>query len=81
VPYDPDVYERVYEFVLRHRHAQSLPVRTLLPATAISVYDFAAPTRDLVPTPDEADASVRLAETRFPDPQMVEAALDRWYIV
>jgi hypothetical protein len=81
MPYDPDAYQQVYEFVLRRRHVQSLPVRTLLPAAAISVYDFAAPTRDLVPTPDEAAASVRLAEARFPDPRGVQAVLDRWYVV
>jgi hypothetical protein len=81
VPYDPDAYERVYLYLLRHRHAQSISMRTLLPATTISVYDFAVPAGDLVPTPDEAAASVRLVETRFPDPLAVESAIDHWYIV
>jgi hypothetical protein len=81
IPYDPDVYGRVYEFVLRHRRARRLPMRILLPATTISVYDFAVPTRDLVPTPEEAAASVRLVETRLPDPDAAQAAVDRWYAV
>ena len=81
VPYDPDVYGRVYEFVLRHRQARRLPMRTLLPAATISVYDFAVPTRDLVPTPEEAAASIRLVETRLPDPGAAQAAVDRWYTV
>lgn len=81
VPYDPEAYERVYEFVLRHRHAQSIPVRRLLPAATISVYDFAAPTTDLAPTSDEAAAFVRLAETRFPNRLAVQSAIDHWYIV
>jgi hypothetical protein len=81
VPYDPDVYARAYESVLRHRHAKSIPMRMLLPATMISVYDFAVPTRDLVPTADEAAACVRLVEKRFPDPLAVQATIDQWYIV
>ncbi len=81
VPYDPDVYERVYQLLLRHRRAQTIPMGTLLPAATISVYSFTVPTRDLVPTPDEADAFVRLVETRFPGPAAVQSAIDRWYIV
>jgi hypothetical protein len=81
VPYDPDVYGRVYEIVLRHRHARRIPMRTLLPATTISVYDFAVPTRDLVPTPEEAAASIRLVETRLPDSVTVESAVAHWYVV
>ncbi len=81
VPYDPTAYERVYEFVLRHRHTQGIPVRTLLPATTISVYDFAAPTRDLVPASDEAAAFVGLVEARFPTVLAVQSAIDRWYVV
>lgn len=80
-PYDPDIYERVYRFVLRHRRAQSIPLRTLLPAADISVYDFAVPALNLVPTPEEAAAFVRMAEARFPDPLAIRAAIDRWYVV
>lgn len=79
--YDPGTYERVYQFVLRRRHAQSLSMRALLPAPAISVYDFAVRTHELVPTPDEAATFVRLAEIRFPNPLAIQAAVDQWYIV
>jgi len=81
VPYDPDVYERIYLFLLRHRHAQSMSMSTVLPTAAISVYDFAVPVRDLVPAPDEAAACMRLAEARYPDAVSLQSALDRWYVV
>ena len=79
--YDPDVYERVYRFVLRRRHAQSVPLRMLLPAAATSAYDYGVPMRELVPTPDEAAAFIRLVEARFPDPRAAHAAADEWYVV
>lgn len=81
VPYDPDVYERVYRFLLRHRHAQSMTMSTVLPTAAISVYDFAVPAGDLVPAPGEAAAWIRLAEARYPDAVSLQSALDRWYVV
>lgn len=81
IPYDPGVYERVYRLVLRRRHAQSIPLRTLLPAADVSVYHFAVPTLDLAPSPEEAAAFVRLVEGRFPNPLAIESAIDQWYLV
>jgi hypothetical protein len=64
--YDPVVYRRVYEAVLRHRAPEVLPLETILPTATMSVYDFAVPCADLVPSADEADALVRGSAQRRP---------------
>lgn len=81
VPYDPEVYRRVYEAVLRHRTVEVLRLRNVLPTGALSAYDFAVPPHDLVPGKAEADASVREAEARYPDPVALARDLDRWWVV
>ncbi len=78
-PYDPDVYRAVYATVLRHRRAEALPLDTVLPTAALSVYDFAAARADLVPTEAEADAAIREAEARYPDPVALAREVDAWW--
>lgn len=78
-PYDPWVYRRVFEAVLRHRHAEAVALRTVLPTASLSVYDFGVPSTDLVPREDEADAVVREVEARHPDPATLARAVDRWW--
>jgi hypothetical protein len=80
-PYDPVVYRRVYEAVLRERAPEILPLDTILPTATMSVYDFAVPCTDLVPGEDEIDASVRAGETRFPDPAALAREVERWWVV
>src|SRR5262249_27869297 len=41
VPYDPTLYQQVYEHLLRHRQVLVIPVDTILPTATISAYDFA----------------------------------------
>src|SRR5207253_5286879 len=50
VPYDPAVYAEVYERVLRHRNTELVELDVILPTERFSVYDFAVPPRELVPT-------------------------------
>jgi hypothetical protein len=80
-PYDPVVYRRVYEAVLRHRAPDVLPLETILPTATMSVYDFAVPCTDLVPSVDEAEALVREAEARNADPAALAREVDRWWVV
>ncbi len=80
VPYDPVVYQRVYETVLRHRHADSIHLETILPTGTFSVYDFAVPRRDLVPTPAESARFIRQVEACFPDVDAVEREVERWWV-
>jgi len=80
-PYDPVVYRRVYEAVLRERAPEILPLDTVYPTATMSVYDFAVPCTDLVPSEDEIEASVLASETRFPDPVALAGDVERWWVV
>ena len=80
-PYDPALYQGVYERVLRHRHTEVVPLATRLPTAALSVHDFAVPRRDLAPDRDEVPGFIREIETRYPDPEALEREIDRWYQV
>jgi len=79
VPYDPSVYRRVYESALRHRHVDVVALDAALPTAALSVYDFAVPCAELMPRAAEADAAVREAETRHPDPAALAHEVARWW--
>jgi hypothetical protein len=72
--YDPAVYRRVFEAVLRLRASETLAIDTILPTAAMSVYDFAVPCADVVPGADEADAFVGEAEASTGE-------IDRWWVV
>ena len=79
VPYDPILYTRVYEQVLRHRPREVLAQDVILPTGAMSVYDFAVQARDLVPTEPEAEAFVREVERGYLDLTMLETEIARWW--
>ena len=78
VPYDPAVYQRAYERVLRHRRAEVLPLHARLRTDGISAYDFRVPVRDLVPTPGEAARAIAEVEASHPDAADVQRAIDGW---
>jgi len=78
-PYDPDVYQRVYARVLGRRRVQALPLDTVLPTAALSVYDFRVPTRDLVPTAEEAAGFVEAAAAAGGDPEALRRTIERWW--
>ena len=80
VPYDPTVYRKVYERLLRHRHAEALGLHTVLPADAVSAYDVRVPTVDLVPKGQEVARFVREVETRHDGPDTLERAIAAWYV-
>ncbi|HYE92989.1 MAG TPA: hypothetical protein VEA38_18305 [Terriglobales bacterium] len=78
-PYDPAIYRRVYQALLHRRITEILAIDTVLPTATMSVYDFAVPCVDLVPDPDQADAAVRDAERRYPDPALAARDVARWW--
>jgi hypothetical protein len=78
-PWDPTVYARVYETVLRHRRPRVLALDTILPTATLSVYDFRVPCDDLVPTPAEVERFIAEAATAWPDAAALRHALSRWY--
>lgn len=79
--YDPVVYRRVYETVLRHRNVDVVALDVVLPTRTLSVYDFADAPPDLVPTGEEADAYVAEAARRHADPAVLEREVARWWEV
>jgi hypothetical protein len=80
-PYDPIVYRRVYETVLRHRNVEAIALDVILPTENFSVYDFAATPADLTPTEPEAEEFIRTVERRYPDPTVLPREVARWWEV
>jgi len=80
-PYDPALYGRIYQRILRHRRTEILSMEKPLSSEAISVYEFAVSARDVVPAPDEAVAAIEQVERLYPDLNALEQEIDRWYEV
>jgi hypothetical protein len=78
-PYDPDVYRRVYEAVLRHRRVEIVPLDVILPTGGLSVYDFEPAPPDLAPDEVEAEACIAQVEREHPDLAALERAAARWW--
>ena len=81
VPYDPEVYRRVYERLLAHRHATALMMDARLPAEQISAYDFKVATSDVLPTDEEASWLVEDTEARYPHASLLDIELADWHRV
>jgi len=81
VPYDPEVYRRVYAAILRQRRVETVALDTVLPTGARSVYDFGFAALDVTPSEAEADAMVREVERRYPDPAAIEHEIATWWDV
>ncbi len=79
--YDPLVYRRVYEALLRHRHVDVVPLETVLPTRHLSPYDFAVAREELLPREDEANAAVREAAARYPAAGALAREVERWWEV
>jgi hypothetical protein len=78
-PYDPITYQRVYTALLAHRRTHPLPVDTVLPTTALSVYDFAVPTQDVVPTAEEVLHFIHDTAVQYSDPEVLQRHIEQWY--
>ncbi|MDR7421818.1 MAG: hypothetical protein QN147_03675 [Armatimonadota bacterium] len=79
--YDPATYRVVYQAVLVHRHYEIVPLDVILPTGALSVYAFAIPCVEVVPTPEEAARAVGQVETRFRGAATLDATVARWWEV
>jgi hypothetical protein len=80
-PYDPGLYQRVYETLLRHRHVEVVALNTVLATASFSAYEFAIAPRDVTPCPEEASALVRAVEACYPDSGVLAREIDRWWLV
>jgi hypothetical protein len=81
VPYDPALYQAVYQRLLTQRQALVLPMDTILPTTTLSVYDFAVPRRDVVPTMEEVTHFIGEVEQQYPDLDVLQQDIDGWYVL
>jgi hypothetical protein len=81
LPYDPDVYARVYGTVLRHRNVEIVTLDEVLPTGAISVYDFERAVPDVIPTEADVGECLREVERQHRDPQALEGEIARWWEV
>ena len=52
-----------------------------LPTEDRSVFDFAVPRQDLVPSADEPARFIRVVEACYTDSAALEGEIDRWYVV
>jgi hypothetical protein len=80
VPYDPLLYQAVYQRLLRQRRVLVVPMDTILPTMTLSVYDFAVPRWDMVPTLEEVARCIAEVEQRYPDLDVLQQDIDRWYV-
>ena len=79
VPYDPAVYQRVYEHLLAHRHAEALALDTRLPTEHFSAYEFRIPAVDVIPGALDVERCIREVEAGYPETAAVERAIEQWY--
>jgi hypothetical protein len=80
VPYDPVLYQAVYQRLLTQRQVLVLPMDTILPTTTLSVYDFAVPRRHVVPTLEEVANFIGEVEQQYPDLDVLQQDIERWYM-
>jgi hypothetical protein len=52
-----------------------------LPAANLSPYDFGIPTADVAPTEAAAARIIAEIEASYPRADLVQRAIDRWYVV
>jgi hypothetical protein len=81
VAYEPAVYRRVYEAILRHRNVEVLALEVILPTGTLSVYDYAVAPSGLVPTEADAEQFIRQVERRYSDPAALDLEIARWWEV
>ena len=79
VPYDPALYQSVYEVLLRHRQARVMRVDTLLPTAMLSVYDFAMARTSITPSPAEVERCIQEVERRYAGPEALQRDIAQWY--
>jgi hypothetical protein len=58
-----------------------LPVDIILPTTALSVYDFAVPRYDMMPTVEDVTRCIAEVAQQYPDLDVLRQEIDRWYVM
>ena len=81
MPYDPVLYERVYRRVLANRRRHVFHVEELEPVSVAAGAPPKFAMHDVIPTPDEADLTIRETEARYRRPAALEREMENWYVV
>jgi hypothetical protein len=81
MPYDPALYQAVYQRLLTQRQVLVLPLDTILPTTTLSVYDFAVPRCDVLPTVEDVTRFIGEVEQQYPDLNVLQQEINRWYVM
>ncbi|MEE8290915.1 MAG: hypothetical protein V3U27_15400 [Candidatus Tectomicrobia bacterium] len=81
VSFAPEIYQRVYEALLRHRHCQVMPMDVMLATSNFSPYRFVIEKSDVIPSPEEVAACIGEAEQHYPDVETLQRVIDHWYLV
>ena len=51
----------------------------MLPTATFSVYDFAVPRYDVVPTAEDITRCIREVEQQYPELDVLQRVIDHWY--
>jgi hypothetical protein len=81
VPYAPDVYQKVYERILRHRNVEIVNLDVILPTRQLSVYDFDDPPTPLIPSEAQIDECIEAVERDKADAATLEREIACWWQV
>lgn len=79
--YDPDLYYKIYDRLLKHRSHSRLSMERTLETDKRSVYDLHAGQIDIVPTPEEVRQALDEMERRYPDKQTLAHEINFWHVV
>jgi hypothetical protein len=80
MPYNPALYQGVYQHLLTQRQTLIVSVDTILPTTTLSVYDFAVPRYEVVPTAADVTRFIGEVEQQYPDLNVLQQDIERWYM-
>lgn len=77
LPYSPEIYSAVYQYLLQHRHHQILNIDELLTPVG-SAYDYSEPLPEVIATEEEAQQIIEQLEHEYGVDQIIEDA-KHWY--
>jgi len=77
IPYTPDVYSEIFQYLLQHRHYEVLPIDTALSVSG-SAYDLDIINRELAATPNEVKQIMTDIKQQYTEAQLKQDVA-QWY--
>jgi hypothetical protein len=81
VDFDPDIYQSVFDTLMKHRHSQGLPLTIQLPTENLSIHENHIQESDLAPKTAEVRRYIAQVEQLYPDMASLDQEMNNWYIV